>query len=44
MTEITPPVEDPQDEVNEEPSVAGEFIEPSLQYGITQEPKEDDIA
>lgn len=41
-TEPTPPVEDPQDEANVEPSIAGESIEPHLQYGITQEPKEYD--
>lgn len=41
---MTESVEDPQDEVNQEPSVAGEFIEPHLQHDISQEPKEDDIA
>lgn len=34
------PVEDPQDEVNTEPSVAGDYIEHKLQVNITQTPKE----
>lgn len=42
MTEFSfnPPVEDPVDEPNKETSVAGDFIEPKLQDGIDQEPKE----
>lgn len=34
------PVEEPVDEPNIEPSVAGDFIEPNLQHGIDQEPRE----